>query len=240
MPANVSPCWAGLCLRLDDGLCLVVFHDASWGNAEAPPELTELLAGLSEQGKTHSQAGYLVYLCERQVLQGQVGYAALLEWRSHTLRRVTRSTFAAETLACAEGLDAADVLRGLMVEILYPSFPMEADTIAWSQVLPILAVTDCKSLYDCLVRDGPQNSLSEKRLAVDIVGLQDVAAAFDEENPKETIRWNPYHKQLADCMTRRTLPYKLREILERGSVSLVADDGNDFTMKAGDNSYACD
>ena len=62
-----------------------------------------------------------------------------------------------------------------------------------------------------------------------------VAAAFDEENPNETFRWIPGHKQLADCMTKRIPPYKLREILERGWVSLVADDGNDFTMKAEDN-----
>ena len=92
-------------------------------------------------------------------------------------------------------------------------------------------MTDCKSLYDCLVKDGPQNSLSEKRLAVDIVGLQDVAATFDEENPRETFRWTLGRKQLAAAMTKRIPSYKLRQILERGWVSLVAEDGDDYVMR---------
>ena len=56
--------------------------------------------------------------------------------------------------------------------------------------------------------------------------------AFDEENPKETFRWIPGHKQLADAMTKKIPSYKLRQILERGWVSLVAEDGNDFVMKS--------
>ena len=67
---------------------------------------------------------------------------------------------------------------------------------------------------------------------MDIVGLQDVAATFDEENPKGTFWWIPGHKQLADAMTKKIPSYKLRQILEWGWVSLVAEDGNDFVMKS--------
>ena len=134
-------------------------------------------------------------------------------------------------------LDAGRHVRTILSEALYRDYvPSKSGQLHQYLHRPV-AVTDCKSLYDCLVKDGPQNSLSEKRLAVDIVGLQDVAAAVDEDNPQETFRWIPAHKQLADCMTKRIPAYKLREILERGWVSLVAEDGNDFTMKSENNSY---
>ena len=37
---------------------------------------------------------------------------------------------------------------------------------------------------------------------------------------------------MADAMTKKIPSYKLRQILERGWVSLVAEDGNDFVMKS--------
>ena len=165
------------------------------------------------------------------------GRINLVEWRSAKVKRKCKSTLTAETIAMEAALDAGLHVRTILAEALYRDYVPSQSGLLHADLHRPVAVTDCKSLYDCLVKDGPQNSLSEKRLAVDIVGLQDVAAAFDEENPKETFRWIPGHKQLAECMTKRIPPYKLREILERGWVLLVAEDGNDSTMKSENNSY---
>ena len=63
-------------------------------------------------------------------------------------------------------------MRTILVEMLY----------SWSgrwhaDLHRLMAKDDGKSLDDCLVKDGPH----ETRLAVDIVGLKDVAVTFDEE-----------------------------------------------------------
>ena len=198
---------------------ILIFSDASWANAE----------DLSSIG------GYLIFLASPDVMKPEGGRINLVEWRSAKVKRKCKSTLTAETIAMEAALDAGLHVRTILAEALYRDYvPSQSGQLHADLHRPV-AVTDCKSLYDCLVKDGPQNSLSEKRLAVDIVGLQDVAATFDEENPKETFRWIPGHKQLADAMAKRIPPYKLREILERGWVSLVAEDGNDYVMRSENN-----
>eukprot|EP00959_Pyramimonas_sp_CCMP1952_P060617 1266134-Pyramimonas_sp.AAC.1 len=86
-------------LDVESPWCLIVYHDAAWGNALTEDEA---LRRIAQGEKVHSQAGYLVYLCERAVAEGRPGKAILVDWRSHTLPRVARSTFAAETQSCTE------------------------------------------------------------------------------------------------------------------------------------------
>ena len=85
----------------------------------------------------------------------------------------------------------------------------------------MVAVTDCKSWFDCLTNGGPENSRSEKRLTVDIVGLQDVATMFDEENPRRTFSWVPSAPQFVDGMTKTMPTYKLRELLRQEQILQV-------------------
>ena len=82
-------------LGLDKEWCILVYHDASWGNANSE---NDKLGEVAQKTKVHSQAGYLVYLVECQVLHGLQAVAVLVDWRSHGLKRVTRSTFDAEAM----------------------------------------------------------------------------------------------------------------------------------------------
>lgn len=116
--------------------------------------------------------------------------------------------------------DAALHVRVLLAEMLYHHFTPGRSGELHPAYHRLLATTDCKSLYDTLIKDGPRNSLSEKRRAVDIVGLQDIAGLFDEENPASTFRWIPGNTQCADGMTKTMATYKLREILQRCRFSL--------------------
>ena len=86
------------------------------------------------------------------------------------------------------------------------------------ELFPVIAVTECRSLYDLLVKDGPVSTTQAKRLAIDISGLKETAAEFDEEQEKlsEILRWIATGMQWADHLTKVKPAYMLRKILDEG------------------------
>ena len=55
-----------------------------------------------------SQGGYLVTLAPRSAFKDQIFPYAILDWKSHKLTRVSRSSLNAETQAAASAADALD------------------------------------------------------------------------------------------------------------------------------------
>ncbi|CAE7251257.1 RE2, partial [Symbiodinium sp. CCMP2456] len=171
-------------------LMLVVYHDAAWANVPDPdpdenwyiltPE--EDQAGRQREGpytggatrrakkgnsKVASQLGVLVTFTDRAALAGRPGNSNVGDWRSRAGQRICRSTFGAETQACAEGLETAQYLRS-MYETMIQGRMITVETA----VLPILCLSDCRSLYDHLNRQGIPRVPSDKRLAVDLAALR--------------------------------------------------------------------
>ena len=179
--------------------CIVVYSDSSWANAPG----------------NASQAGYLVFLAEMTVTTHKGGFAYLLEWRSHRIRRVCRSTLAAECIAMDTGLDAAVSLRLLFAGALIGNYDPVKTGAPPADFLPIVVVTDCKSLYDLCVKDGP-SSTQERRLQIDLAAIAEVAMSFDHEDPKKFFFWVPTHLQHADHLTKSKPPHLLRELLREG------------------------
>ena len=124
----------------DNELSLMVFSDASLGN-------------LKDGG---SQGGYLI------LLVGDDGMFSPIWWSSRKIKRVVRSTLAAETLSMADAIDVAIFIRTLYAEINTGKVD--------SKLLPLVCVTDCKSLFDA-VRSN--KFVTEKRLRVEISGITD-------------------------------------------------------------------
>ncbi|CAK0817731.1 unnamed protein product, partial [Prorocentrum cordatum] len=85
--------------RLREPLCLVTYHDASWANADEPPEgvvatlLTKIVGSKDNHIKIRSQAGYVTFIAEAKLLRGDKARAGIVDWRSGTIRRVRRSIF---------------------------------------------------------------------------------------------------------------------------------------------------
>ncbi|CAK0838337.1 unnamed protein product [Prorocentrum cordatum] len=193
-------------LDVESPWCLIVYHDAAWGNALTEDEALRRIA----QGEmVHSQAGYLVYLCERAVAEGRPGKAILVDWRSHTLPRVARSTFAAETQSCTEAFDSAEFVRAVILEMMHADLDVTSrEMLANIRMLPITRATDCKSLYDTLRRDAgklPQ----EKRLIMDLAWLREAMQLEAAVDPRESMnvadvpmRWVPTAYMLADLLTK--------------------------------------
>ena len=170
-------------------VCLVVCSDASFANMPG--------------GK--SQSGGLVLLAEGKVGRGEKGKFSLLDWRSSRQKRACRSTFGAQTLAMSDVTDRGDYIRGLWHEIIFDADPREAEEIG----LSMRWVTDCKDLYDCLVKDGALNT-REHRLALEVVILRELL-----QRPKDELHWVATDQMLADSLTKSMSSEYLLERLQQ-------------------------
>ncbi len=103
----------------------------------------------------------------------------------------------------SEGVNAAEMVRGYFAEVRlgralvlrpagYPAKTYEEDI----RTVPMTAVTDCRSLYDCLTGVGKRPS--EARLALDIGALKE----FQEL----TFRWTRTAQMIADPLTKASAP----------------------------------
>ena len=194
--------------RLDeswDDLVLLVFHDAAWANVPATVPSPDV-----DEGEAHgnvgvySQLGHLVVLTSRKVLRGEGAPGLLCTWKSHACPRVCRSTFAAETMSALEGFEDALAFRSLLAGALNPGDVGEGRA---RELLPVVALTDCKSVYDAVHRVGGPRAPTEKRLVVDLAGLRQMihseqARWGGEPDLERALRWVPTDYQLADALTK--------------------------------------
>lgn len=95
---------------------------------------------------------------------------AIASWRSTRLKRKTVNTLFAECPSMINAVGNAHWFRYLLLEILGQTMSQQS----WEDQLtsiPYVAVTDSKSLYDCLVCTYTQTE--NKRTAIDIAILKD-------------------------------------------------------------------
>lgn len=167
-----------------DMLKLVLFSDAALGN-------------LTSGG---SQGGYIVFIV------GKDGNCSPVWWNSRKIRRVVRSTLAAETLAMSDGVDIAIFISTLFTELLYG--PKS------EQQIPIVCYTDCKSLYEAV---KSQKYVTEKRLRIEISGLKESI----ENGRISKFRWCNSKQQLADSLTKcGASPFALQKVFTEGKIDI--------------------
>lgn len=172
------------CLSLHEGLSLLIFSDAAFGN-------------LPDGG---SQGGYVIFLSTKS------GRLSPIWWNSKKIRRVVRSTLAAETLAMSEAVDMGIFIATLFGELIKG----KPDPC----ILPIVCVVDCKSLVDAL---KSSKYVSEKRLRIELSSLKQLV----ENGQIKQIQWCDSKSQLADCLTKHgASPYYLRSVLYQGYLNL--------------------
>ena len=147
----------GICIRavpLGDAI-LLSYGDSSWANA----------AGHK------SQAGYVCFLGQPNCLSVVGGAVSPLDWRSHRLRRVCRSTVGAEAMAMDAALDAAQYIQVMLKEALAPDWRASSKVPAPTG-LDVHIIPDCRSPHDHNPKLSPGSTLSEKRIAVDFAALK--------------------------------------------------------------------
>lgn len=151
------------CLDMSSDFSLDVFCDASHAN---------LPDGFS------SAEGYIIFLTDN------AGRCCPLAWGSKKIRRVVKSSLAAETLSLVDAIDVAMYLKHILSEVL------QSDDIA------IRCHVDNKSLWDNV---HSTKSVSEKRLRIDMASIKEMLHTKEIKS----IHWTPASGQLADCFTKR-------------------------------------
>ena len=205
-------------------IMVIVYHDAAWANVPAPDPDEDFyvlspeddVAGLQSEGpyagkaesrkakkgnsKVASQLGVLVTFADRGVLNNQPGNYSVVDWKSRAGQRVCRSTFGAETQACAEGLETAQYMRS-MLESLITGYLITVELAK----LPILCLRHCRSLFDHLNKQGIPRVPTDKRLAVDLAALRQALKSemWSDDLP---IGWVPGSVQKGDVLTKPQNP----------------------------------
>ncbi|CAE7353792.1 GIP [Symbiodinium sp. CCMP2592] len=209
----------GIWLRpLDlESLEFLVYHDSAWANALLEGEDGFILspedhsAGIMTHGpfqhkdrkakransRVASQMGILIVLTDKSQVDQGGGVASVLDWKSSANPRVCRSTFGAETTACSEAVELGQYVRSFMMTILSG----ELKRVEQLDGAQLRCITDCKSLFDHLHREGIPRIPSDKRLAIDLAALRQT---FSLERIGERIPlfWVPTGYQLADVLTK--------------------------------------
>ena len=145
-------------------LKILTFTDASLGNLN------------NGTGSTH---GSIAWICDNS------GKCCPLFWQSKKIKRVVRSTLAAEALSLQEGLEASVYFRHLIEEILG----------LMKGTIDIYAFVDNKSVIESVYST---KLVDDKRLRIDIAAL----AESIQKNEIKQILWCPGQKQLANCLTK--------------------------------------
>lgn len=142
-----------------------------------------------------SQGGHIIFL------KGNENFSPIT-WQSKKIKRIVKSTLAAEALALDEAADSCFYLKTLLQEIT-----------GQNTGYPITLKTDSRNLHDAV---HSTKTIEDRRLKVDICSLRQKLA--NEEI--KSIQWVNKEMQIADCLTKLEAPTsKMIEVL-RGSLQI--------------------
>ena len=144
---------------------IYVFSDASRAG--------ELDIGAGDLEPMRSQSGRIIALGPPGAVQsGSATTLHLLDWTSSVIRRVCRSTLQAEAYALTSAVELANQVRCLLYEMEQkPAEVRLNNDDAARHGRTLVWLTDCRSLYDTVQKEGPAK-VGDKRLLIDILALR--------------------------------------------------------------------
>ena len=145
---------------------------------------------------THTQAGYGIAFCEKQMQEGKLSSWCPVAWRSYKLSRAVSSTLGAESQAFSVASSTVEWLMLLLAEMLDGPLQIDKCREALSRRKPIL-ITDCKSLCDHLHSPSSPTSIEDRRTSIDVVIIRESVRAM-----QAFVRWVPTSHMLADALTK--------------------------------------
>ena len=164
-------------------LKLSIFADESHGN-------------LSD-GK--SQLSYLI------MLVGDDGKCLILNWQSKRIKRVVRSTLAAETLALCYAVIDRIYVSEIVSELLFNG----------TKSLPIEIYTDSKSLYDAI---KSEKNVLEKRFRIDRALLREM---FERKIITNIHNISAKNQLASNALTKKVASTKeLLDLLRKGVINI--------------------
>ena len=158
-------------LKLED-VNVCVFADSSFANTE----------GLK------LQCGFVVTLTLPEILNGDLTHMFVLETYSGSIKRVCRSTLAAESNGFLMGVEAGEYVRALLMEFQHPDEK-------------VLCMTDAKSLESALNKDCGKPT--DKRVRILVAQVKELLGENNYEDDDEAYaHWLDASQILADVLTK--------------------------------------
>ena len=139
-------------------------------------------ASFASENGTSSQAGYVIFLV------GANHKHVPVAWQSQRVKRVVKSTQAAETLALVDTMEACVFFRSFLLETLQLKDEPHA--------IPIVCKTDNKGLYESAYSS---TQILDKRLRIETAIVREML----EQGIVQKLEWIPTSLQLADGLTKR-------------------------------------
>ena len=154
-------------------------------------------AGFANAEHEKSQCGLVCYLTHSLELlkTGRFDLSTIISWQSSTIKRVVRSTLAAEGYAVSEGLESAQWFRHLLTES-HMSRSSLKDVEKESLKRSAIVFTDSDSLANTVKKDVGQSH--DKRFRIVVSMLRE---GF-RETENTLLQWLPTHLQVADPLTK--------------------------------------
>ena len=195
---------------------LVAFHDASLFNSVGveinEQEADDILMTGKEKKLVYSQKGAVLGLVSQgDIDKGEPVKMNILDWRSTTNKRVIESSLAAETHAAIQAHGLSRFVQALLAEAtLGTEVVSYLDDEDWQSIAPLNMITDCKSIYDHVRKDGQH--LSEKGNVIQVMLLRKMCSTRPHTG-KARLLWVPTRNQLADGLTKTGRGKHIRENL---------------------------
>jgi hypothetical protein len=190
--------------RIDGEPVLVCWSDASWANRK----------------DAKSTGGYVITMTHPDTLEGKVGHHTILGWASNKLKRVARSSLAAEVQAMVNGEDELHLCRACWAEFQGVEVNLEDpdDTV---RTVRGAVIIDAKSIYDTLSSQTQPLQLSEKRTALDLLAyIQNT-----ELNGTDTL-WCHGEANISDSLTKVQATKLIVDFMQKSEWALVRDPQN--------------
>lgn len=201
--------------------CLLCHTDASLGNCD----------------DRRTQAGYIISMARKGLLDGKVSPLSLLLWKSYRLPVVSNSTLLAESQSLLRGagkmewmvhrFGEAKGLRGKSnkLRVVEDDDGMKTDLDGWIQpqdcIVQNAIFTDCKSLYDHLTsRTTPSTGLADAKCGLVMTALREAI-----NRNVCSLRWVPSALQLADCLTKLHECDLIRAICQGAGYQIQSEEG---------------
>ena len=145
-----------------------------------------------------------------------------LEYYAKRQRKVTRSTFAAETMSLADGVEISRVIAMTFTAILSPRDTMSQLITREEQglmLMPLHAAVDCKSLFDALAADELRVP-SEASLILVLAGLKEQLLSHN----LRVLWWINTDSMLADGLNKGAISrVALRLFAQTGAWEVVGE-----------------
>ena len=178
-------------------------HDAAHANLEA---------GASQQG-------HLILAVHASITDCRVP-VSVLSWQSKKIKRVVRSSLAAEASSMSTCQEHLDWMRTMWEQMTRSEFVLE-NYEQFLKARPSILVTDCKSLYDAIHKEGAAPASTDKRLAIELAIIKAKAVSGETD-----LRWIDARYNIADCLTKhasRKSEAVLQKILDEAQWMITAE-----------------